>query len=131
MFMKSPESSNYVIQIILWMWLCDRSFVTFLWEKLLLSKFYKDSTRRTAFFEGWSWFKFINLGLALGMNLEFYTSVGKGFKVKIRQFYGLALTVIEVTGEKVVGWGGLFGSPSWIGLMDCLIEKLYQIVSLV
>ena len=27
------------------------------------------------FFERWSWFKFNNLGLALGMDLKFHTSV--------------------------------------------------------
>ena len=38
-------------------------------------QFYKDLTRKAAFFEEWSWFKFNNLGLALGTNLKFYTSV--------------------------------------------------------
>ena len=110
------------------MWSCDQSLVTlaFLWEKLSWPQFYKDLTRKITFFEGWPLFKFNNLELALGMNLKFYTSVGKGLKVKIRQFYGLVPTVVEVTGEKLVGWGGLFGPPSWIGLMDCLIEKLYH-----
>ena len=32
--------------------------------------------------KGWSWFKFNNLGLALGANLKFYTSVTKGSKLK-------------------------------------------------
>ena len=45
---------------------CDQSLVTaaFLWEKLSQPQFYKDLTRKIAFFEGWSWFKFNNLGLA-------------------------------------------------------------------
>ena len=30
------------------------------------------------FFEGCSWFKFNNLGLALGMALKFYTKVARG-----------------------------------------------------
>ena len=50
-----------------------------------------------AFFEGWSWFKYNNLGLALGTNLKFCSSVAKG----------LNPTFLEVTGEKLVG-GGLF-----------------------
>ena len=33
-------------------------------------------------FQGWSWFKFNNLGLALGMVLKFYTIVAKWLKVK-------------------------------------------------
>ena len=62
------------------MCLCDQSLVTvaFLLEKLSQPQFYKDLTRKTAFFEGWSWFKFNNLGLALGANLKFYTSVVGG-----------------------------------------------------
>ena len=60
-------------------------------------------TRKTAFFEGWSWFKFNNLRLTLGTNLKFYTSVAKGLKLKVRKFWGLIPTFIEVTGEKLVG----------------------------
>ena len=44
-------------------------------------------TRKTAFFEGWSWFKFNNLGVALGTNLKFYTSLSKGSKLKVRKFW--------------------------------------------
>ena len=69
-----------------------------------------DLTRKTAFFEGWSWFKFHNLGLAVGTNLKFYTSLLKGVKLKARKFWGLIPTFIEVTGEKLVG-GGLFAPP--------------------
>ena len=58
-------------------------------------------TRKTAFFEGWSWFKFNNLGLALGTNLKFYTSLSKGLKLKVRKFLGLINTFVEVTGEKL------------------------------
>ena len=60
-------------------------------------------TRKTAFFEGWSWFKFNNLGLAQGIALKFYTSVAKGLKLKVRKFWGLIPTFVEVTGEKLVG----------------------------
>ena len=37
------------------------------------------------------------------MALKFYNSVVKGLKVKVRQFWGLVLTFVEVTGEKLVG----------------------------
>ena len=60
-------------------------------------------TRKTTFFEGWSWFKFNNLGLAPGMVLKFYTSVAKGLKLKIKEVWGLILTFVEGTGEKLVG----------------------------
>ena len=36
--------------------------------------------QKNRFFEGWSWFSFDTLGLALGKNLKFYTNVGKGLK---------------------------------------------------
>ena len=101
--------------IILQMCSCDQSLVTvvFLWEKL----------SKTAFFEGWSWFKFNNLGLALGTNLKFYTSVAKGLKLKVRKFLGLIHTFVEVAGEKM-GGGCIFGlPPSWIGLTLFVYNK--------
>ena len=72
-------------------------------------EFYKDLTRKIDFFEGWPWFKFNNLGLALGTNLKLYTSQSKRLKLKIRMFWGLILTFVEVTGEKLVG--GPFAPP--------------------
>ena len=72
-------------------------------------QFYMDLTRKTAFFEGWSWFKFNNLGLALGTNLKFYNSLSQGIKLKVRKFWGLILTFVEVTGEKLVE--GAFLAP--------------------
>ena len=61
--------------------------------------------RKNAFFEGWSWFRFNNLELALDRNLKFYTSVANGLKLKVRKIWGLIPTFIEVTGEKLVGRG--------------------------
>ena len=83
---------------------CDQSLVTvaFLWEKLSQPQFYKDLTRKTAFFEGWSWFKFNNSRQAIGTNFKFYTSVAKGLKLKVSRFLGLFPTFVEVTGEKLV-----------------------------
>ena len=100
----TPPKIYHVIQIILYMCSCDQSLVTvaLLWEKLSQPQFYKDLTRNTAFFEGWSWFKFNNLGLAVGTNLKFYTSVAKRLKLKVRKFLGLIPTFLEVTGEKPV-----------------------------
>ena len=72
-------------------------------EKLSQPQFYKDLTRKTVFFEGWSWFKFNNLGLALSISLKFYSSVAKELKLKVRKFWELILTFIEVTREKLVG----------------------------
>ena len=52
------------------------------------------------------WLKFINLGLTLGVTLNYYTSVAKGLKLRVRKFLGLTLTFAEVTGENLVE--GLF-----------------------
>ena len=77
--------------------------------------------RKTPFSEGWSLFKFNNLGLALGTNLKFYISLSKGLKLKVRKFWGLIPTFVEVAGENLVG--GLFGLPSfWIGLKQLKIS---------
>ena len=72
-----------------------------------------DLTRETTFFEGWSWFKFNNLGLALGASLKFYTSVAKGLKLKVRKFWGLIPTFVEVTGEKLAGCGAFCPHPEY------------------
>ena len=48
------------------------------------------------------------MGLALGTNLKFYTSVAKGLDLKVRKFCGLIPTFLEVTEEKLVAGGGLF-----------------------
>ena len=39
------------------------------------------------FFEGCSCFKFNNLGLTLGTNLKFFTSVAKELKIKVNIFW--------------------------------------------
>ena len=94
------------------MWSCDQTLVTlaFRWEKLSQTQFYKNLTRKAAIFDRWSWFKFNNLGLTLGANLKFYTSVAKGLKLKFRKFWGLTITFAEVTVEKLVI--GPFSPPS-------------------
>ena len=75
-------------------------------------------TRKNAFFEGWSWFKFNNLKLALGTNLKFCTREEKVLKLKVRKFWGLIPTFVEVKGEKLVGGAFLSSPPSWIGLIN-------------
>ena len=39
------------------------------------------------------------------MTLQLYTTVGEGLKLKVRKFWGLILTFVEVTGGKLVGGG--------------------------
>ena len=66
---------------------------------------------KTTFFEAWSWFKLNNLGLALGMTLKLYTSVAKELKLKVRKFWEISSTFVEVTGEKLVGGAFLLPPP--------------------
>ena len=47
---------------------------------------------------------FNNLGLVLIMDLKFSTSVTKRLKLKVRKFWGLISTFVEVT-EKKIGRG--------------------------
>ena len=42
------------------------------------------------------------------MNWKPYTSVAEELKLKVRKFWGLVTTFVDVTGEKLVGVGGLF-----------------------
>ena len=52
---------------------------------------------------------FNNFELALGVALKFYTGVTKRLKLKVRKFWGLVPTFIEVTGGKRLGEP--FGDP--------------------
>ena len=119
--MTSPTKFYHAIQIILYIGWCDQNLVTlaFLREKLSQSQLNKDLTRKTAFFEGWSWFKFNNLELALGTNLKFYTSLAKGLKLKVRKFSGLIPTFVEVTEEKLVR--GSF----WPHILNRVKDEIY------
>ena len=67
------------------------------------SNYILDVVKLYSLFEEWSWFKFHNLGLALGTNLKFYTSLSNGLQLKVRKFWGLILMFVEVTREKLVG----------------------------
>ena len=107
-----------VTEIILEMWSCDQSLLTlaFLWEKLSQLELYKDLTRKTTFLRVCPGSSSIiwNRGLTLVMVLKFYTSVAKWLKIKVRKFWRLTSTNVEVTGGKLVGV--FFATPSWIRL---------------
>ena len=69
-------------------------------------------TRNINFLKGCSWFKFNNLGLAIGMALNFYTSVVKWIKLRVRKIWELIFTFAEGTWEKRVGKPSHTLSPS-------------------
>ena len=94
------------------MWSCDQSLVTiaFLWEKLSQPHFYEDLTRKTIDFVRYSWLKFINLGLALGMVLNFYTSVVNRSRLTVKKSWGVISNFVEVTRKKLV-WVSFYTLP--------------------
>ena len=101
------RDSNYIVD--LWPKLGNSSIC--MREVITNTQLYQDLTRKTTFFEGLAWSKFYNLGLALGKNLTFSANVAKGLKLKARKFWGLIPTIVETTGEKLVGRGRFF-SPT-------------------
>ena len=62
------HESNHIVVVVMW---------PKFGEKLSQPQFYKDLIRKTNVFERWSSFKFNNLGLAIGMDLKFSSSVAK------------------------------------------------------
>ena len=55
-------------------------------EVIITSVLEGSDQKKNNFFEGYSWFKFNNLRLTLGMALRFSISVEKGLKLKVRKF---------------------------------------------
>ena len=65
-----------------------------------------DLTRKTDFFEGWSLSKFSNLGLVLGMALDFFlTEWQKQLKLQVRKLGGTIPTFGRLTGKNMAGGG--------------------------
>ena len=86
------------------MWSSDQSLVTCISMKVIITSILQGFDLKNQFFEVCSWYKFNNLGLALGLALKFYTSVAKGLKkLKVRKTFGLTSTFIDVAGEKLIG----------------------------
>ena len=69
------------------------------------------------------------------MAFQFYTSLRKGLKLKVRKFWGLILTFVEVTGEKLVGGEGGFLLPHpkssvVVIYFDCTQQFVFEIILL-
>ena len=74
------RDSNSIVDALMWPKF-GNSIISL--REVITTLVYKDLPRKTAFFEEWCWFKFNNLGLALGANFKFYTSVAKEWKLKV------------------------------------------------
>ena len=111
------RDSNYNVNVVMWPKFGNSSISV---REVIITSIYKDLTRKNAFFESWSWFKFNNLGLAQVTNLKFNSNVTNGLRLKFRKFLELILTFAEVTEDKLVG--GSFCPPLpcqfWIGLNE-------------
>ena len=69
------------------MWSCDQILVGYssiFMREVIISQIIYGFVQE-ADFEGWSWFSFNNLKLALGMALKSYSSVVKRLKLKVKK----------------------------------------------
>ena len=82
--------------------------LAFLWEKLSQGQFYEDLTR---IFWGVVLVQVQQFGTGNRYDLEIYSSMAKGLKVKVRKSWGLSPMFVEATREKLVGEGGAFWPP--------------------
>ena len=106
---------NYIVNVVKWPKFGNSSIS--MREHIITSILYIFDQKKL-FFERWSWFKINNLRLAQVIVLKLYTS-SKQVKLKVRKFWGLIHTFVEVTGEKLVGGPFCFhphpelGKRSW------------------
>ena len=75
-------------------------------REVIITSILEGFDQKKQFFEGCFWFKFNNLGLALGMALKFNTNVAERLKLKVRNFWELITIFVEIIRGKLVG--GLF-----------------------
>ena len=100
------RNSNYNVDVFMWPKSGNSSISM---REVITTSILEGFDQKNPFFEGWSWFKFNNLGLARGTDLKFYTSVAKELKLKGSKFWGLFPTFVEVTEKKLIG--GAFLPP--------------------
>ena len=67
-------------------------------------------TRKTDFLSG-GLVQVQQFGTGTRHELEIYTTVAKGLKLKVRKFWRLIIIFVEVTGEKLEGGRAAFCSP--------------------
>ena len=68
-------------------------------RELIITSILQGLDQKKTLFEGWSWFRFNNLGLVLDITMKFNISVVKGQNVKGKEILGLALTFVENTAK--------------------------------
>ena len=93
--------SNYTVDALMWPKFSNSSISM---RKVTITSILWGFDQKNNILEGCSWFKFNNLGLALGVALKFYRNVIKGLKLRVRKFKRLIPTFVKVTGEIVRGF---------------------------
>ena len=61
--------SNYIMDVVSWPKFGYSSICV---REVIITSILQGFDQKKRFFGGWSWFKFNNLGLALGTNVKFY-----------------------------------------------------------
>ena len=99
---------------------------------VIIALILEEFDQKTAFSEGWYWFKFNNLRLILGTNLKSYSSVEKGLKLKVRKFLGANSYVCRSYKGKT-GKGVFLPPPQapsfWVGLNSACIYAVEVFIS--
>ena len=72
------RESNDSVNVVMWSKFGNSSISV---REVFITSILQQFDQKNRFFDGWSWFKSNNLGLALGRNLKFYISLAKGLKV--------------------------------------------------
>ena len=78
-------------------------------REVIIASILSEIDQKNQLFEGWSWFKFHDLGLALVMDYKFCTSGLKELNLKVKKISGLISTFVGVTCENLL-WG-YFATP--------------------
>ena len=108
---------SYIVDAVMWSKFGNSSICI---REVIITSIYKDLTRKTAFFGGWSWLKFNDLGLAPGTNLKFYASLSKGLKLILTFQKALGANSYVCRSYRGKTGRGPFcppPPPSWIGLI--------------
>ena len=96
------SESNYIDHVVMWPKFVNNSIFM---RQVIITSILKEFHPKNHFFEGYPWFKFNYLRLALGMGFKFSISMIKSLKLKVRKLLGLIPTFAEVTWEKLIREG--------------------------
>ena len=95
---------NYIVDVFMWPTFGNSNISV---REVTIISILKDLTRKTTFFDEWSWFKFsIIWDGHNNLVLRSYTNASKMLKLKVKKFWRLNPTFVELAGEKMIGREG-------------------------